>query len=172
MAVVGKKHAYIVGGVIGVAASVGIAVAPGSTPALGIAAFGVFGVGLGIINTLIFALQADTVDFGEWKSGVRAEGSSYAVVSFTRKAGQGIGGAAAAFTIGAGGYVSGAAAQTGSALTSIRIAAGALPAVTLLAAAAVMLTYPLTERAFRGLVADLAQRRVDPEALINAEAPA
>ena len=47
------------------------------------------GLGLGAINTLIFALQADTVDYGEWKSGVRAEGGSYAVLSFTRKAGQG-----------------------------------------------------------------------------------
>ena len=52
------------------------------------------GLGLGAINTLIFALQADTVDYGEWKTGVRAEGGSYAVLSFTRKVGQGVGGAA------------------------------------------------------------------------------
>ena len=48
------------------------------------------------------------MDYGEWKSGVRAEGGSYALLSFTRKAGQGIGGALAAYTIGLGGYVSGA----------------------------------------------------------------
>ena len=36
---------------------------------------------------------ADTVDYGEWKSGVRVEGGSYSLVSFTRKAGQGIGSA-------------------------------------------------------------------------------
>ena len=82
--------------------------APGSVPAIGIACFGVLGIGLGVINTLIFALQADTVDYGEWNSGIRAEGGSYAVLSFTRKTGQGIGGAVAAYTIGLGGYVSGA----------------------------------------------------------------
>ena len=97
---IGKKRAYMVAGVIAVGAGVGVAVAPGSVPAIGIACFGVLGFGLGAINTLIFALQADTVDYGEWATGVRAEGGSYSLLSFTRKAGQGIGGAVAAFTIG------------------------------------------------------------------------
>ena len=98
-----------------------------------IVCYGVLGIGLGAINTLIFALQADTVDYGEWNSGIRAEGGSYSVLSFTRKTGQGIGGAVAAYTIGLGGYVSGAASQTGSALTSIRVAAGIIPAAFILA---------------------------------------
>ena len=128
-------------------------------PAIGIACYGVLGLGLGTINALIFALQADTVDYGEWQSGVRAEGGSYSVLSFTRKAGQAIGGAAAAYTIGFGGYVSGAATQSDAALTSIRIAAGIVPAVAVAGAAAVMLTYPLTEQAFRTIVGELAERR-------------
>jgi glucuronide carrier protein len=158
-AAVGKKRTYLGGGVIAAAAGVGVAVAPGSVPAVGLACFGVLGLGLGVINTLIFAFQADTVDYGEWKSGVRAEGSSYAILSFTRKAGQGVGGAAAAYTIGLGGYVSGAASQTDSAVNSIRIAAGVVPAVVIIGATLVMLTYPLTEKAFRSLVAEMAQRR-------------
>ncbi len=118
---------------------------------------------MGAINTLVFALQADTVDYGEWKSGIRAEGSSYAVLSFTRKAGQGVGGAAAAYTIGLGGYVSGAAAQPDGAETAIRVAAGALPAGFILASAAIMLAYPLSEKAFRRIVAELAERRAEAE---------
>ena len=114
--------------------AVAFALAPGSVPAIGIACYGVLGLGLGAINTLIFALQADTVEYGEWQSGVRAEGASYAVLSFTRKAGQGIGGAAAAYTIGFGGYVSGAASQSDAAVTSIRVAAGIVPAVAVAAA--------------------------------------
>jgi len=156
---IGKKRSYLIAGVIGLGGGVGVALAPSSTPAIGIACFGVMGFGLGVINTLIFALQADTVDYGEWKSGVRAEGSSYAVLSFTRKAGQGIGGAMAAYTIGAGGYVSGAASQSHSAVTSIKIAAGAIPAGLMLAAMAVMVAYPLTEAAFRRMVAEVAERR-------------
>ena len=157
--VLGKKRAYILSGAVGAAAGVGVAVAPGSAPAVGLAFFAVLGFGMGVINTLIFAFQADTVDYGEWRSSVRAEGSSYAMLSFTRKAGQGVGGAAAAYTIGVGGYVSGAATQTGDAVTSIRIAAGLVPAVVMLAAVAIMLAYPLTEKAFRLMVAEMAQRR-------------
>jgi glucuronide carrier protein len=160
MGTLGKKGAYLLGGVIAVVGGVGLALAPGTHPWIGIAAFGVLGVGLGLTNTLIFAFQADTVDYGEWRSGVRAEGSSYALLSFTRKAGQGVGGAVAAYTIGLGGYVSGSATQTDAAVTSIRVAAGAVPAVLILGAIAVMLAYPLTEKAFRAMVADMAQRRV------------
>jgi glucuronide carrier protein len=159
MGVLGKKGAYLLGGVVAVLGGVGVAVAPGSMPLIGIVAFGVLGIGLGLTNTLIFAFQADTVDYGEWRSGVRAEGSSYAVLSFTRKTGQGVGGAAAAYTIGLGGYISGGASQTDAAVTSIRVAAGAVPAVLILGAVAVMLAYPLTEKAFRAMVAEMAQRR-------------
>ncbi len=157
---VGKRRAYVLAGVFAAGSAVAVSVAPGSSPAIGIACFGLLGFGLGLINTLIFALQADTVEYGEWKSGIRAEGSSYAALSFTRKVGQGIGGGVAAFTIGLGGYVSGAATQPGEAVTAIRVAAGGVPAVLFLAATAVMLAYPLTEQAFRRIVGELAERRV------------
>lgn len=158
---IGKKRAYVASGLVAACAAVGFAVAPASVPALGIACYGVLGLGFGAINALVFALQADTVEYGEWKSGVRAEGASYAVLSFTRKVGQGIGGAAAAYTIGLGGYVSGAPTQSGSAVASIKVAAGIVPAVAVVAATAVMLVYPLTEKAFRAMVAELAQRRAE-----------
>ena len=54
------------------------------------------------------------------------------------------------------------------ALTSIRVAAGIVPAVFFLAAAAVMLAYPLTEKAFRAIVAEMAERRAESEAGLNA----
>jgi glucuronide carrier protein len=160
---IGKKQAYIMAGVIAVGAGIGVAVAPGSVPAIGITCFGVLGFGLGAINTLIFALQADTVDYGEWATGVRAEGGSYSLLSFTRKTGQGIGGAVAAFTIGLGGYVSGAGDQSDAALTSIKLAAGGVPAAFILVAIVVIAAYPLTEGRFRELVREVAARRAAHE---------
>jgi glucuronide carrier protein len=156
---IGKKRSFVVGGTIAAAASVGVAVAPGSTPTVAIVCFAVLGAGIGAVNTLIFALQADTVEYGEWRTGVRGEASAYSVLSFTRKVGQGVGGAAAAYTIWIGGYVSGASAQSDAALTSIRVAAGAIPAVAIATAAVVMLAYPLTEELFRRLVSETAERR-------------
>lgn len=166
VATFGKRRTYIIAGVIASIGGLAVAVAPGSVPAIGLISFGVLGFGLGVINTLIFALQPDTVDYEEWTSGTRTEGASYGILSFTRKAGQGVGGAAAAFTIGLGGYVSGAAGQSDAALTSIRIAAGAVPAIVILAASAVMLTYPLTEESLRKMVGEVAERRAlgEPDA--------
>jgi|tagenome__1003787_1003787.scaffolds.fasta_scaffold20947619_2 glucuronide carrier protein len=164
MDALGKRGGFLAGGVVAAIGGVGLFLAPGSVPWLAILAFAVLGIGLGMTNTLIFAFQADTVDYGEWRSGVRAEGSSYAVLSFTRKSGQGVGGALAAYTIGLGGYASGSATQTGAAVTSIRIAAGAVPAALSIGAVLVMLAYPLTEKAFRAMVAEMAQRRVSEAA--------
>jgi Na+/melibiose symporter-like transporter len=42
---------------------------------------------------------------------------------------------------------------------SIKVAAGIVPAAALAAATAVMLAYPLTEKAFRAVAAELAKRR-------------
>jgi glucuronide carrier protein len=159
VAAIGKKRAYVLAGVLAVAGAIGFALAPASVPALAVAAYGIVGLGFGVINTLIFAFQADTVDYGEWRTGVRAEGGNYAALSFTRKAGQGIGGAAAAYTLGIGGYVSGAAAHGDAALAAIRVAAGIVPAVGVAGAALAMLAYPLTDDAFRTVVRELVARR-------------
>jgi glucuronide carrier protein len=155
----GKKRAYILGGFITVVGGVALAFAPGTVPALGIACYGVLYFGLGLVNTLIFAIQPDTVDYGEWKTGVRGEGSAYSVLSFTRKVGQGVGGAAASFTLGLGGYISGAATQTGAAVTSIKVAVGVVPAVAVLIGALIMFAYPLTEDVYRRIVGETASRR-------------
>lgn len=55
-----------------------------------------------------------------------------------------------------------------SALTSIKVAAGAIPAGLILGATLVMLTYPLTESAFRTLVAEIAERRAERSAAEDA----
>lgn len=159
---IGKRASYIAGGTIAVLGGVITALAPGSIPAIAFVGFGILGIGIGAINTLIWALVADTVEYGEWRTGVRAEGATYSVLSLSRKFGQAIGAAAAAYIIGLGGYVSGAAAQSDSAVTAIRIAAGAVPALVTIPAIAVMVTYPLTETKFRQIVADIAQRHAVP----------
>jgi glucuronide carrier protein len=156
---IGKKRAYQLFGTVAVVSGLGVAVAPASTPAIAIVFFGVLGIGLGGVNTLMFALAADTVEYGEWKTGHRTEGASYSVFSFTRKLGQGVGAAVAAYTIGLGGYVEGAAAQPGSAVDAIKAAAGFVPAVFIVIAVIIMAAYPLTEEMFRRIVREVAERR-------------
>ena len=156
---IGKKRAYLSLGAVAVAGGIGVALAPASIPAIALCFFFVLGLGLGGVNTLMWALEADTVEFGEWKTGFRTEGATYALFSFTRKMGQAVGGAAGAYTIGLGGYVADAATQPDSAVTAIKAAAGVVPAAVIAGALAVMAAYPLTERAFRRMIAETAERR-------------
>ena len=161
---IGKKHAYLVCGVIAIAGGIGLALTPASAPVTAFFFFFVIGVGLGGVNTLMWALEADTVEYGEWKTGIRTEGTTYALFSFTRKMGQAIGGAAAAYAIGIGGYVANASPQPDSAVTAIKVAAGIVPAVVIVVALAIMLAYPLTEARFREIVGDVVQRRLAHQA--------
>ncbi len=92
-------------------------------------------VGVLAVNIVVWALEADTVEYGEWKTGVRTEGITYALFSFTRKTGQAVGGALAAYALALGGYKSGAA-QTAEAVFGIQLAAGAIPAVLTIVAVA------------------------------------
>ncbi|HWD42192.1 MAG TPA: glycoside-pentoside-hexuronide (GPH):cation symporter, partial [Actinomycetota bacterium] len=117
---IGKKKAFLGFGAIGVLAGVGITLSPPSTVWVPLVFFALMGVSTAGVNTLMWALEADTVEYGEWKTGVRTEGITYALFSFTRKLGQAVGGALAAFVIGAGGYVGTAAVQSQSAINAIR----------------------------------------------------
>jgi glucuronide carrier protein len=119
----GKRTSCTAGGTIAVLGVV-TALASAPIPAIAFVGFSIMGVGIGAINTLIWALVADTVEYGERKTG-----AAYSVLSLSRKFGQAIGAAAAAYIIGLGGYESGAATQSDGAVTAIRIAAGAVPAL-------------------------------------------
>jgi glucuronide carrier protein len=155
----GKQRVYQALGAIAVLSGLAVAFAPSSVPAIAIVAFACFGIGLGGVNTVSFALQSDTVEYGEWRTGSRTEGATYSIFSFTRKVGQAVGAAAASYTIGLGGYVEGAAGQPDSAVAAIKTAAGLVPAAFILGAVAIMSAYPLTEERFREIVREVAARR-------------
>ena len=60
--------------------------------------------GLGLIGGLIFAMMADAVDYGEWRTGHRAQGFLYAASSLGVKLGMGIGGAIGGALLAYSGY--------------------------------------------------------------------
>jgi glucuronide carrier protein len=155
----GKKKGYIVAAAVTLVGGIGIALSPPSTPVLAFVSFAVYGLGLAVVQALMWTLQADTVEYGEWRTGARTEGSNYALLSFSRKVGQGLGGALAAWGIGIGGYIAGAASQSDEALDTIRYVTGFAPALFVAVGAAIMIVYPLTEERFQELVGEVAARR-------------
>ncbi|WP_306232696.1 glucuronide transporter [Agrococcus beijingensis] len=161
----GKRNAYMLGGAVVVLGGVTAFMAPTTLPWLGFAGLAIATLGVSFNGMLVWALEADTVEYGEWKTGVRAEGIIYALFSFTRKTGQAIGGALAAYALAVGGYVAGAAEQSEAADLAIRAAVGLVPAIFSLLAVGVMVLYPLTDARHREIVAEIEQRRTETEAL-------
>jgi GPH family glycoside/pentoside/hexuronide:cation symporter len=51
----------------------------------------IFSLGLGIYSTVSWAMMGDAIDYNEWKTGHREEGTVYSLHSFFRKLAQGIG---------------------------------------------------------------------------------
>ena len=168
----GKKRAYVGCGIITVVGSIGIALSPPSIPVLAFISFAVYGVGLAVVQALMWTLETDTVEYGEWKTGARTEGSNYALLSFARKVGQGIGGGIAAWGIGFGGYTAGAVTQSTTALNTIRWVAGGAPAVFVGIGAAIMLGYPLSEQRFQEMVSEVARRRARRAGVVGEGSPA
>ena len=133
----GKKNVYIAAGALSMVGGAIVFFPPPSMVWVGFTGLVVSLVGVMAVNIVVWALEADTVEYGEWKTGVRTEGITYALFSFTRKTGQAVGGALAAYCLAVGGYKSGAA-QSAEAMQGIQFAAGALPAIMTILAIAVM----------------------------------
>ena len=66
----------------------------------------VYGLGMGVYTCVSWALMADAIDYNEWKTGKREEGTVYSLHSFFRKLAQGVGPSAVLLIMGALGYVS------------------------------------------------------------------
>lgn len=159
VATMGKKGGYFLGAALTIVGYLGAFAVPAHPVWLPITCWTVAGMGVALVNTMMWPFEADTVEYGEWKSGVRTEGATYAVFSFTRKLGQSVGGAVGAFALAGGGYLAHATTQTDGALSSIRFGAALVPAITAALALAIMYFYPLTEQKFREIVSETAARR-------------
>ncbi len=150
----GKKNVYQFCGLFTIVGGVGLFLAPANMLWLVLVTLAVKGVGASLINTVMFGLEADTVEYGEWKTGKRSEGATYALFSFTRKVTQSLGGALGAWALAVGGYVAASAAdptpvQPESAILAIKATIGLLPALSALVAMVIFVRYPLSDAKFR-----------------------
>ncbi len=114
----------------------------------------------GAAMTMPFSLLADAVDYGEWKSGIRAAGLLTAVgAAFCLKVGAGLGGAVSMWLLGAAGYVADAE-QSADAVAALERGLIWLPAACFALAAVPTLFYGRFERLEGRIRATLAERRL------------
>ena len=87
-------------------------------------------IGQTAFTMLIWALVSDCLDYSEWKTGVRSDGSMYSLYTFSRKIGSTIASTGIAACLGLVGYVEGLnVVQTPEAVTGIYYVCNAIPAL-------------------------------------------
>ena len=163
----GKRNAALIGIICGIIGNLILAVAgTGLTIVFVSVVIKAFGSAC-IIGTL-FAMIADTIEYGEWKSGVRTEGLVYSASSFGGKLGNGIGAAIVSISLSIGGYVArsveglGSTGQTESTLNAIRFVYIWVPIVLLLGMGIIMLFFKL-DKEYPSILAELKARKDDEE---------
>lgn len=156
---IGKKGSFLLGIAIAVLGYIGLFFSPATSKAWILGSLGVSAVGEMMAMTILWALVADTVEYGEWRTGVRIDGLSYSFFSFSRKCGQALGGSIPAFLLAASGYLPNIDRQSEAVRLGIQQAMALVPAIAFGAAFMLMVFYPLTDRRFSELLKELAQRR-------------
>lgn len=153
----GKRNVAMVGTVIALIGSFIILIDPYSLPLL-IATNVIKGIGGAAVVAILFALLADTIEYGEWRNGVRTEGLIYSAGSFGAKVGTGFGTAVVGWMLAAAGFVSGAAVQPESAQSMIVFIFLWLPILFNLLMIIILYFYKL-DKEFPRILADLAAIR-------------
>ncbi|WP_110648966.1 MFS transporter [Salinicola peritrichatus] len=152
----GKRNAIIVGELITLV-GYGIMLIDLSNVYLIVAGTIIRGLGKAPINGSMFALLGDTIEYGEWKTGIRNEGMVYSGGSMGIKVGSGLGTALLGWILAFGGYVGGGGEQSDAALFAIQALFIYLPMGLCVLLIALMLFYDLDKR-YPAIVAELAAR--------------
>ena len=108
-----------------------------------IASLALRGMGFGITNSLYYGMLADSVDYGEWKTGIRATAVTTSAASVGNKLGSGLGSALIGLALSAAGYDGLQAVQSASAISCIRIVFVVLPLVLYVLLLVLMYFYKL-----------------------------
>ncbi len=109
------------------------------------------GVGMGFSYAPPFAIVPDTIEVEAKRTGRREEGAYYGLWNFAIKLSQAGGVAGAGLVLSWAGYVADQK-QSASALAAIQALVGPVPAFFFVAAALLLLLYPLDERTYKNAV--------------------
>ena len=126
-----------------------------TTAVIGLVCLGIGGIPH---NAGLFAMVADVIDYGEWKTGYRTEGLVNSACSFGYKIGNGIGSALLGMILEIGGYVGDAAVQSASALLSIEVCFVWIP-IAVYACGLLIMKFWKLDKEFPQIIADLKARQ-------------
>ena len=152
----GKRNAALLGFGISALGCLLVVFAGANVPLL-FAGSIVLTMGFGIPFGVIGAMFADTVDYIEWKSGVRSTGLVYSATTVSIKMGQGLGGALGAALLALGHYVPNVV-QSASSLAAIKFSFSWAALIGIVIGGALLLFYPV-DKLYPTILAELNARR-------------
>ncbi|WP_340019169.1 glycoside-pentoside-hexuronide (GPH):cation symporter [Paenibacillus sp. FSL H3-0457] len=113
---------------------------------------------IGMSLIAMSSMLADTVEYGEWRTGDRAEATIFSTNTFRSKFADAMGGSLGAFALAMTGYVPNQAQSPGT-VTSIGLFFSVIPGVLMILAALPFLKYKLTEPFYDQILIDIKLRR-------------
>lgn len=152
----GKRNCIIIGQVLQIIGLVLTYLAKSNEPVI-IAAAVVSAAGFGICISITFVMAAETVDYSEWKTGLRPQGILMALIGFMVKLGMAVAGVLSAQILSMGGYVAGAV-QSASAISAIVASYIWVPVAIATIIIVVSLFYTL-DKEYDTVISDLQKRR-------------
>ena len=138
----GKRNLYVGSAAIQLAGLVVILFAGMNHVAI-LAGAVVTALGYGMKESIYFSMQADPVDYGEWKTGVNTAGPLSAINGFLGKVAQAAAGGISGVLLAWGAYQGGASAQSSNAVLAIKAMYLYIPMLLLICSIVTMLFYNL-----------------------------
>lgn len=154
---IGKKKALILGLLIGLIAPIAVALFPYNLEIILVTRV-IASIGAAATVAVSWGLVPDTIEYGEWKSGIRAEGAIYSIVGFAFKMGVTFGGLVPGLVLEAAGYVANQE-QVQSSIDAIIVLFSVVPIIIGLVGVGLMFFYRLDETMYRKILTELEERR-------------
>lgn len=154
----GKERIAMAGALISLLGYGMVLFAPTSYAMLYISA-AVKGVGNAALSGVIYGMLADSVEYNEWNSGIRAEGLVFSASSIGSKIGSGLGAATLGWILAYFGFISSSGTQPAIAIEGIRVMFLYVPLVVYAALAFILKFYDLDDH-YDQIEKDIEARRL------------
>ena len=154
----GRKNTIYLGLLFIVSSSVVLALSPSNVYLVSVATV-IRGFSFSPLMGTAYAMLADTIEYGEWKNGIRNEGMTYSGGTFSTTFGSGMASAAIGWLLGASGYISGGTtSQPEEVFSMIRFLFIYAPIIVALVLVVLFYFYKL-DNIYDTIIADLNKRK-------------
>lgn len=157
---IGKKNIILFGGIFSILAYFLLYLNSGQNMTWVLLNFAMVGIGLSSIVFAFWAILPDTVEYGEWKTGIRAESMVFGLGSLCQKIALGIGAGLLGLLLDTIGYEANQT-QSGFTLAGIQNIMTLIPLFGVILTMITIYFYPLSDKLHKQIVEEIKERKQD-----------